>query len=113
MPPRRKRLLMGLYSSMLFGDSLLSCGVRGGDYRFITEGQCGWMRFQARNLDRDGTSQNRGFREDAYQIAGGDQVPLGKDWRLGGGLSFEGRILREDGGYAHFLWRYRYGDSML
>ena len=57
--------LTTLYSSMLFGDSLLSCGVRGGDYRFIREGQCGWMRFQARHLNRKGTSENRGFDEDA------------------------------------------------
>lgn len=92
--------LTTLYSSQLFKDSLLSCGERSGDFRFIGEAQCGWMRGDGRHLNRDQTSASRGFDETAFQFAGGGQFHADEDWLLGGALSFEYRSLDEDGGFA-------------
>ncbi len=92
--------LTTLYSSLLFKDSMLSCGERTGDYRFIEELQCGWMRVTGRHLNRDGTSTSRGFDENAFQLAGGGQYEVNGDWLFGGALSIEYRSLDEDGGFA-------------
>ncbi len=92
--------LTTLYSSQYFKDSMLSCGERSGDARFITEAQCSWMRVDGRHLNRDQTSASRGFDETAFQFAGGGQFAVAEDWFLGGALSIEYRSLDEDGGYA-------------
>jgi uncharacterized protein YhjY with autotransporter beta-barrel domain len=82
-----------LYSSMFFSDALLSCAARGGDFRFIAEGQCGWMRLAVRKTQSDETSQNEGFDDKVWQLAGGAQFRLGEKWLVGGALSYEDRTV--------------------
>ena len=88
--------LTTLYSGMLFNDSLLSCAMRDGDYRFVREGQCGWMSLQGRRLERDDTSDNIGFDENTWQVAAGGQMAVGNGWAVGGALSYESRDLDLD-----------------
>lgn len=91
-------LLSSLYSSLAFGDALLSCAQRDGDYRVIREGQCGWLRAEGRVLERDDTDDSVGFDSSSMQIAGGGQAALDNDWHLGGALSYEQRNLDQNQG---------------
>ena len=72
---------------------MLSCGKRSALYRFVEQGECGWMRLQARHLEVDETKDNQGFDEDAVQLAGGVQYRLDEHWVLGGALAYEVRNL--------------------
>lgn len=81
--------LAALYSSMLFNDSLMSCAERAGDYRFVRQGQCGWVRLQARQLEQNGGRDHIGFKQNSFQYAGGGQVHVGNGWHVGGALSYE------------------------
>jgi uncharacterized protein with beta-barrel porin domain len=82
-----------LLSSMRFGDQLFNCSAHSGEARFMQQGQCGWMQVQARNFDQGSTGDNLGFNERSWQLAGGGQVKLDADWRIGGALSYENRRL--------------------
>ena len=85
-----------LLTGMRFNDDQLGCGERIGDYRFLDDGQCGWVRFGGQRLEQHATNDNLGFNEDSWQIAGGGQVDLGDDWTLGGALSYENSSLNVD-----------------
>ncbi len=82
-------LVSTLVSANDFSSSLMSCRERAGDYRFVAQGECGWMRVSARSTDYDGTVDYFAFKEDTYQIAGGVQKAIAQDWHLGFGLSYE------------------------
>lgn len=82
-------LVSTLVSASDFNNALMSCRERGGDYRFIAQGECGWMRVAARSVEYNATWQNFGFAEDTFQIAAGAQKAIGQDWHLGFGLSYE------------------------
>ena len=89
-----------LLSGIRFDDDLLGCGERGGDYRFFDQGQCGWLRLGGQRFEQQEVSDNLGFDEDTWQLAGGGQIPMGNGWHLGGALSYEGSNLDADDSYA-------------
>jgi uncharacterized protein with beta-barrel porin domain len=79
--------------SMTFNNSMNSCRQRDGAYRFITEGECLWLRFEGGNRDRENTSQNSGYDLETVTLAGGYQWKLAGDRFLGIGLSYMDAVL--------------------
>ncbi len=91
--------LAALYSSLDFSNNLLSCRINGRDAAAINkQGQCVWAAAKWRETDRDATSQNIGFDEQAWQFAGGVQVALDPVWRLNFGLGYQNTSLDTDTG---------------
>jgi len=92
-----------LMSNLQFAESMLSCRSRDGDYRFIREGQCGWLRLAGRTLERDDTSTQQGFKEDVIELSGGFQWAIDDTWNVGFALSYEdseatmGQLASSDG----------------
>jgi hypothetical protein len=78
-----------LFSNLQFSDAMLSCRSRDGEYRFIREGQCGWMTIGGNALHQDWTFQNFGFNRNAFKIAGGLQKQVTENWHVGVGLGYE------------------------
>ena len=78
-----------LFSNLNFNNAMLSCRKAGGDFRFVSEGECGWMVISGRSLERDRTPTSVGFDETAFGIEGGLQKAVTKNWTLGFGLSYE------------------------
>jgi len=76
-------------SSAGFNDAMHSCRQRQGDYRFVSEGECRWMRLDAASRDQDETSKNPGYDLDTYSIAGGAQHKIAADTHLGYALSYQ------------------------
>jgi uncharacterized protein with beta-barrel porin domain len=82
-----------------FAGQLRSCrtaGETGDGNAIIHEGQCLWVRAQARRLDFSGGSGGVGYEETGTFYSAGAQVDLGGDWRLGGGLGLERTTLQSD-----------------
>ena len=102
-----------LMSNMYFSDALLSCKVRAGEYHFVREGQCAWMRYQTRSTSRDDTSEYVGYDENAWQVAGGVQFDAGNDWTVGGALSIEMRDLDLNNGLARSDGRQIFGGLVI
>ncbi|MCI5074180.1 autotransporter outer membrane beta-barrel domain-containing protein [Oricola sp.] len=70
-----------------FADSMLSCRMASGNYKFGSEGQCVWGRGVYRDSDRSSGNGSAGFASQSFDLAGGVQVALkDTDWRLGGAL---------------------------
>lgn len=86
-----------LLSSIEFGDALLSCRARDGQFRFIAEGECAWMRASYRSLEREADSANLGFEEDTAGVAFGFQNAIGDHWYAGVAMSLEDVSLDTDG----------------
>lgn len=82
-------VVSALVSTNSFSNAMMSCRQRGGDYKFVSQDECGWMRVAARSVEYHGTSKNLGFVEDSYQIAGGVQKAIGQNWHLGLSVSYE------------------------
>ena len=76
-------------TSLEFGDAMLSCRSRDGQYRFTREGQCGWMRLGYRETSRDQDNSGLGFDENAVNLAFGMQGAVSDHWHLGFGMAFE------------------------
>lgn len=95
--------IVSLLSNVRFGDALMSCAERSGDYRFIAEGQCGWLRIGGSNFNQQDTSQSMGFDQSSWGIQGGVQYDVGDVWHIGGGFSYEksnldnGSVFSSDG----------------
>ncbi|WP_462328835.1 hypothetical protein [Thiohalocapsa halophila] len=85
--------LTSLLSALRFNDALLGCAERSGDVRVLEQGRCGWLRLSGQHFTRDESSDNLGFDEAAWQLAGGGQLDLGNGWSVGGALSYELRDL--------------------
>jgi hypothetical protein len=78
-----------VYSNQQFSDSMMSCRVREGEYRFVREGQCGWLRANVTEMDRERTSSNMGYDRYALSLAGGLQGEISNNWHGGFGFSYE------------------------
>jgi hypothetical protein len=90
--------IASLFSNLQFNDAMLSCRERSGDYRFVREGECRWMRLSTRRLDRDDTRENSEFDEWTVNLAGGMQKAIGARWHAGFALSYERSNLDNDNG---------------
>ncbi|MGB7541718.1 MAG: autotransporter domain-containing protein, partial [Burkholderiales bacterium] len=87
-------------SNHQFNNALHSCRVPDGEFRFVREDECWWMRASGRTLDRERSPQAIGFREDAFGVAGGMQRAIGADWHAGFGLSYEDSTLNVADGFG-------------
>jgi hypothetical protein len=76
-------------ASVVFNNAMHSCRQQGGEYRFVREGECRWMRVDGVTRDQDDTSRNPGYQLDAFSIAGGMQHEIAADIHLGYGVSFQ------------------------
>ncbi|MGE5303856.1 MAG: hypothetical protein ACM3TN_11070 [Alphaproteobacteria bacterium] len=77
------------FSNLQFSDSLLSCRSRDGQYRFVQEGQCGWMTVSGSALHEDRTSENLGFNRNGFSVSGGLQKQINKNWHVGVGIGYD------------------------
>ena len=78
-----------LFAAEEFKDNLLSCPKAGAGFTAVSQGQCMWVRYDGRWLDRDSTFQYIGFDEDAHGISGGAQVAVAPNWFLGAAATYE------------------------
>jgi len=76
-------------SSLSFMNSVMSCPTAGGQPAVVSEGECYWAKVGGRAFDWDRTNTNVGGSEEAWSIAGGVQVALPGNWRLGAAASYE------------------------
>lgn len=76
-------------SSLEFNDAMHSCRQRDGDYRFIREGECSWIRFGGSIRDQERDDQNPGYRQDMVTMAGGFQKAVRENLHLGLGVSYQ------------------------
>ncbi|MFZ5677118.1 MAG: hypothetical protein ACOZAM_29505 [Pseudomonadota bacterium] len=72
-----------------FSQALMSCRQASGEYHFVAQGECGWMRVSGRTTSYDKSFQYSGYEEDVYQVAGGIQKSIGDNRFVGFGLSYE------------------------
>jgi hypothetical protein len=77
------------FSNLQFSDSMLSCRSRDGQYRFIREGQCGWMTVSGSALHEERTSENLGFNRNGFSVAGGLQKQINENWHVGVGIGYD------------------------
>ena len=77
-----------LFSGVRFGDQLMDCRQREGDYRLTGEDQCAWMRFGRRFLERDATAEHYAYEQDGLELSAGFQNEIGEGRHLGLGASF-------------------------
>jgi hypothetical protein len=76
-------------SSLEFNDAMHSCRQRDGDYRFIREGECSWIRLGGSIRDQERNDQNPGYRQDVVTMAGGIQKAVRDNLHLGFGASYQ------------------------
>ena len=76
-------------SSQGFNDAMHSCRQREGNYRFIREGECSWMRLGGSRHDQERSELNPGYEQDSFTMAGGFQKEVNANVHLGFGLSYQ------------------------
>ncbi len=77
-----------------FSDALHSCRVREGEFRFVGEGECSWVRLSDSRLDQDHTGSNLGFDSRTTTLAAGAQKHVAPDWSAGLGFSVDTSTLK-------------------
>ena len=81
--------LSRLFSALDFENSLHSCSVRDGDFRFSREGNCTWMRVSDRDMEFEGRHELPAATDYATIINLGMQRALSRHWHGGIGFGFE------------------------
>jgi len=76
-------------SDLRFSDALHSCRVREGEFRFVSEGECSWVRLIGSKLDQDRTASNLGFDRKTNTLAAGAQKRVNQNWSAGFGFSID------------------------
>jgi uncharacterized protein with beta-barrel porin domain len=110
-----------LLSSTRFGDRLMECRERDGEFRFTEEGSCRWFRFGHRSLDRDASTEHFAWELDALELSFGFQSEIAPNRHLGFGASFSrsdsttGDSARGEADLAQvgLILKQRIGDLML
>lgn len=80
---------VALFAAEEFNGNLLSCPRAGEGFTAISQGQCMWVRYDGRWLDRSGTFENIGYDEDSHGISGGGQVAVAPYWFIGVAGAYE------------------------
>ena len=78
-----------LRSDTSFGNALMSCSTRDGDFAFVREGQCAWARTSVHSLKNDANSDNPGLDQTGFDVSGGAQFALSDTLRLGFAIGYE------------------------
>jgi uncharacterized protein with beta-barrel porin domain len=110
-----------LLPNLKFNNAMLSCRAYDGDFRFVREGECGWMSLGGSGLHQDKTFSNIGFNRSAFNIAGGLQKAINENWHLGFALGYErswlnaNGIAENDGNQAQggLMLKGRFGDTTI
>ena len=113
-----------LLSSLTNTDNLFSCPVAGGALAYIREGECLWIRPQARDLKVGNKASNPGFRETSAGVSVGAQVALSKDkrWHVGFSAGYQGSTLdqtglgvttRGDTAHGGVVVKYQWGATLI
>ncbi len=98
-----------LFAAEEFNNNLLSCPKAGPGFTAISQGQCMWVRYDGRWLDRDSTRQNIGYDEDTHGISGGGQVAVAPNWFVGLAAAYEDSDLDTDTNASADTDRYMLG----
>ncbi len=98
-----------LFAAEEFNGKMLDCPEAGFGLTAITQGECLWLRYDGRWLDRDGTRSNIGFEEDAHGISGGGQMAIARDWTLGFAAAYEDSRIDTDTNASADADRYMIG----
>ncbi len=98
-----------LFAAEEFNSNLLSCPQAGDGYTAVSQGQCMWVRYDGRWADRDGTSRNIGYEEDAHGISGGGQVAVAPNWFVGIAAAYEDSDLDTNANASAATDRYMLG----
>lgn len=77
-----------IMSSVQFGDSLMSCNERSGDYRFVSEDSCLRLDIEGGSYSQSSTSQTPGYDVDWGGLSIGGQRELNAQWTVGGALAY-------------------------
>ena len=77
-----------IFSSMNFEQSLHSCPVRDGDFRFSREGECTWAIAGQRDVDHAASNGMLGANETATELSFGIQRAISKKWHGALALGF-------------------------
>src|SRR5690606_11285641 len=77
-----------LLSSARFGDQIMDCRRRDGEFRFVGEGACRWFRFAHRSLRRDAGSEHFAYELNGLELSAGFQGEIAPRRHLGFGVSF-------------------------
>jgi uncharacterized protein with beta-barrel porin domain len=78
------------YGARSFASNMLSCRTNGDEgASFISEGQCVWVRAQARSLDLSHTANNIGAQERTGSFSAGAQLALAPAWRAGFAVGYD------------------------
>lgn len=94
-----------VFSSLNFDESMHSCPIREGDYRFSREGDCTWINLSERDVDHAASPGTLGANERATVLSIGAQKALSEHWHGGIALGYEHSTLNiprftERDGYA-------------
>ncbi|BCJ89536.1 hypothetical protein IZ6_02710 [Terrihabitans soli] len=67
-----------LFANLNFADGLMSCPVKGETAvsKYLSEGECGWIRYNARRIEADRTAENIGIEEDVWGGSAGAQKEI-------------------------------------
>lgn len=76
-------------SGTTFGNAMLSCSEREGEYAYVREGKCYYAKLTARRMERDATNASAGSGETGIEAIGGVQVALQNQLRLGLAVGYE------------------------
>ena len=98
-----------LFAAEEFNNNLLSCPKAGSGFTAVSQGQCMWLRYGGRWLDRDSTRQNTGYDEDTHGISGGGQVAVAPNWYVGIAAAYEDSDLDTDTNASADTDRYMLG----
>ncbi len=98
-----------LFAAEEFNSNLLSCPKAGPGFTAVSQGQCMWVRYDGRWLDRDSTRQTIGYDEDTHGISGGGQVAVAPNWFVGIAAAYEDSDLDTDANASADTDRYMLG----
>lgn len=76
-------------SGTTFGNAMLSCSEREGEYAYVREGKCYYAKLTARRMEREASNASAGSEETGFEAIGGVQVALYDQVRLGLALGYE------------------------
>lgn len=76
-------------SGASFGNAMLSCASRDGEYAYTREGKCYYAKLTVRRLDHDASASGAGVKETSTEAMGGIQFGIGGERRLGLAFGYE------------------------
>lgn len=76
-------------STATFGNAMLSCASRDGDFAYVREGKCYYAKVTVRQLNRSATSSIAGITETGSDAMAGVQFDIGGSRRLGLAIGYE------------------------